>query len=431
MDAAESPDSVVPAADRAAAARSAIDAWLSDGRDPQLLAAARIRFAHWLETDPKAAIAYWNGSGGRQSAEDLAEVARNHLLLMDPDELVDWFTENRELASGDATVTLLAVLANACVAGKNLVLLERARAKMDPISARAFLLITISAWPTNDLKLIEECVRENPDSNLVRKLISRMPPGDVVSWIRNEIATNGSLTKVLTAGGMATSALATAYGTSIKERIALLEEIEASEEKWGRSGITPSTLVEIDVRDWLARLDADGGPLTDWRHRLRRGEISASQVMAEARRTLPGAANEQPEEFRDRMFNELVAINPTSAMEIISILPLQQRERAMIKAGMNVAGQADPRHLMELVSTLPPTMATPVNDRFQVWCRAAGPSYAKYGDSYVSWVAAMPPGIEQDWALSGLSIHFRTSDPEKSAYLTSLKTLPVGWHPDK
>src|SRR5690606_39171751 len=60
MDTAASPDSLAPAADRAAAGRAAIDAWANDGRDKLLLAEARIRFAHWLESDPKAAITYWN-----------------------------------------------------------------------------------------------------------------------------------------------------------------------------------------------------------------------------------------------------------------------------------------------------------------------------------------------------------------------------------
>lgn len=431
MDAANSPDSVAPAPDRAAAGRAAIDAWVSDGRDKQLLTEAKIRFAHWLESDPKAAVLYWNGSGYRQSVEELAGVARKYLLTIDPGKLVDWLVENRELCSGVASETLVAVLANACSGGRNLELLERASAEMSPNMARYLLIQTIASWPANDLKSIEECVRKNPDSNIVRKLISRMQPEQVVPWLRNEIATNGDLAETLKADGMIASTLVSAHGVSINERIALLEEMESSGDSRKRSGILPSTLVQIDVRDWLSRTDAEPGVLTDWRQRLRLGEITASDVMEGARSALPSLAKEQSEELRDRIFGELAAINATSAMELISNLPLQQRERAMMKAAITVAGQGDPQHMLELASTMPPTLSTPANERFQMWSRAAAPSYAKYGESYVSWVTDMAPGIERDWALSGISMHFRTSDPEKSAQLAALKTLPAGWRPDQ
>lgn len=431
MDAAASPGSVTPAADRAAAARGAIDAWIGDGRNPQLLTEARIRFAHWLESDPKAAVMYWNGSEDKQPVEDLAGAAREQLLAMAPDDLIDWFAENKELANGAATDTLLEVVADACSERKDLALFERASAAMSPGLADRLLAKTISNWPANDLKPIEEFVRRSPNPVVVRKFVFRIATEERVAWLRNEIIGNGNLAEIVKSDGIAISSMGGACGASISERMALLTEIAESDGQGRYSNYTASALVSIDVSRWLSKTDAEAGPLTDWRHRLRMGEISAREVMEEARRALPVVAAEQAGEFREWMFSELVSINPVSAMEVISDLPLQQREGSMIRAAMSVAGQADPQHLLELVSTMPPTMATPANARFQMWVRAAKPCYDKYGESYVSWVTGMSPGIERDWALSGLIGHFQAGDPEKSATLAALKTLPAGWHPDK
>ncbi len=431
MDSAASPDSVPPAADRAAAGRAAMDDFISSHGS---LTEGRVRFAHWLESDPKSAIAYWN-SIGTPDGEDsgaLAPVARKRLENIDPEELLKWLSENPDLTTGAARNTMFAFLAKACATGKDADLLKRAMAALELSAANRLLLITIVSASPDGSKPLEPIVRESHDSTILRNMLFKMDPLEANRWIRSEIASDGSLADLLKDRSIIASVAIAARGSSIDSRLALIDFADETEGKIRSSKYPASFLVSGDVDDWFAyRVESMGNPMSDWKHRLRMGEIDASGIMEEARRALPEVAAEMPDEFRNKIFDEVASVDPASAMQLISDMPQKEREKSLIKTGMNIAGQSDPQKLMELVATMPPTRASSPRERFQVWSRATAPAYRKYGESYVSWVTDMPPGIERDWALSGLSAHFMADDPEKSARLKSLKTLPAGWKPAK
>lgn len=426
IDNPDTAEEFIPAKDRAAAARAAIDEWIKDGRDPKLLSEAKTRFGHWLETDPKAALLYWNGSGssGTLVLAPLAEVARPYLETTSLRELKEWFKESQGLLTGAARDVMIDVFAKVIADNQDLSALEDALAEAPSQNSNRLVSQAIMAWPKEKLAAIEEFVRKNPGPQGLQAFVTRLDAEQRIEWIRHELRNQGDLAKILRESGMLVSIAYGATGTSVQERVNLLNELKLT--------VSASNLARGDVQRWLASTDgATDGTMSDWKHRLRQGEMGARQILDETRRALPTIAAEHPDEFRQTLFKQLAAIRPASAVDLISDLPMQQREAALLDAAMGVAGQADPQHLFELLSQMPPTLASKPNDRYQVWIRAAAPSYNKYGESYSAWVAAMPQGIERDWALSGLYANFQSYDPEKAESYRALKTMPPGWKPAK
>ncbi len=431
IDSADAEDAALPAKDRAAAARTAIDEWVGDGRDRKLLSEAKIRFSHWLEADPKAALMYWNGSGsmGNPALSSLTELARPYLETTGLRELKDWIKEPDGLLTGAARDVVIDVFSKMIAANQDIGTLESELARNPAPNTSRVVTQAIMAWPKENLGSIEDFVRRNPSSQALQAFVNRLEAPDRIEWMRRELRAEGDLAKILRESGILAGMVYGATGASISARIGILDEMATGSP---HSNISAVHMARGDLIRWLASADAETeGNVSDWKHRLRHGEIGARQVFDEARRALPTLAAEQPEEFRQTLLKQMAAIHPASAMVLISDLPLQQRESAMLDAAMGIAGQADPQKLFDLLSQMPPTLGSKPNDRFQVWIRAAAPYYDKFGESYSAWVAAMPHGIERDWALSGLYANFKSHDLEKAESYQALKTMPPGWRPAK
>lgn len=434
MDAAGEREPVAPAKDRAAAGRAAIDAWIMDQSDPALREEARVRFGHWLEADHEAALLYWDGSGsaGNLAMMGLYDVARMRLETVSLGDLAQWIRASKAPARGIANTVILDVFTESAARSRDQGLLVEILGELPPDASGRLLAQALRAWPEDQLGSLEDLVRVYPDRTALQTFLSRLKPEDVIKWVRTEMRNEGSLAPMLKESSVTGGVISGAAGTSVQDRLALMSEIFGNDPNSSYANVKPANLVRQDLARWLDQsdLETEGG-MSDWRHRLRLGEISSRQVMDEAIRDMPKVAAEQSEEFRKFLFEQLVSIHPVSSMELISDQPLRQRERSMVEAAMTLAGRADPQNLVELLSQIPPSLASKPNDRFQVWVRAAAPAYDKHGESYVSWVSAMPPGIERDWALAGLVAHFKAGDPGKSEYLASLKTMPSGWRPAK
>jgi hypothetical protein len=64
----------------------------------------------------------------------------------------------------------------------------------------------------------------------------------------------------------------------------------------------------------------------------------------------------------------------------------------------------------------------PIQNRYSAWLKRSLPNYHKYGENYVSWVMALPSGLEKEMALTALSNNIKNLDPALSERLLEAKT---------
>jgi hypothetical protein len=64
----------------------------------------------------------------------------------------------------------------------------------------------------------------------------------------------------------------------------------------------------------------------------------------------------------------------------------------------------------------------PFQNRYSAWLKRSLPDYHKYGENYVSWVMALPSGLEKEMALTALSNRVKNLDPALSERLLEAKT---------
>ena len=423
---------ILPAKDRAAAARAAIDAWVAESGNEDLLHEAQARFGHWLEIEPKEALIYWNGSGiGTSRALALfSEIIVPRLDGFDVPTLTAWLKTPTDFSSGPARELILNSLGKSIAKAGDLALLKETAAELDASAQAKLYLTAFRGWPPEKLAGLETCLRANPNQELVLAYVDRMKPEPRLAWLRGVIEGDDPLAKMLTSGRLAGSIAYYASGASLDERMDLMSRVSMNSGGPATPEETRARLLSLDVMNWLNTSGAGTeGTMADWQHRFRNGEISAQQILAEAKRALPELASTQAEELRRTVFSRMAAVNPAQAVALLSDLPLQEREKLMLKAAASVAGAADPKVLYELVSQIPVGVTSSANDRFQVWTRATAPAYRKYGDSYTAWILGLPHGVERDMALSVLAFDSASRDPELAASLKAAKTLPPGWRP--
>lgn len=419
---------IPPAPDRAAAAMAAIQAWRSDPNNDSLRREVCARLSHWIEADPKAAITYWNQQPiwpGPPFVEILASAVANlkpATLLTCLDTPSDsHLMDGRKLA-------LIMALGKALAGTESSSQLADTLKTLQPSYGTTLLGTAIQAWPEDRLDALAPLIAGSNELDVLRAYCLRLPGNRQRAWLQSQFA--GQMPTDPSQAAMLRALVAGATGLPLQERIDWMARLEAVTGKTSERPITSQFLVNNDITRFLNESNlSEDGLLGDWRHRLRYGQVTAAEVLAEVQRVLPAATNVEPDFLLNTVFKHVAQYAPEGAMGLLGGLPVAEREKLMLDSAFMSGGAGNPQALFDLVSTLPPYPGSVGNERFKVWIRAANPSVSSYGDSYAAWVLAMPHGVERDMALSALAGHFDPIDAERSATYRAAKTLPPGWKP--
>jgi hypothetical protein len=426
---------IPPAADRAAAAMAAMGAFRANPGDPALLREASARLAHWLEVDPKAAMACWEGpnalwfagSPGGPLSTALTLAAANADLttllacLEPPEHYYPGCTETRNKV-------LLPLLVKALAGTGSASQLADALKALHPSYGLTLLYQAIPAWPENRLDEVGPLLAVNNDTNLLAAYLERLPGSQQRSWLQTRFS--GDVPADPSQAALLRSLLNRANALPLQERTEWIARLDqASGRTTGRT-TTQESLVTEDITYFLNRMNwEEDGRLGDWRYRLRHDQVTAAEVLAEVQRALPDAASHEPDLLLRSVYEHVAQYAPEGAMGLLAGLPMADREKLMLDSAFFSGGTGNPKALLDLVSTLPPNSGSDANERFKVWLRAANPSVGRLGDSYGAWALEMPHGVERDMALSALGAHFDADDPQAAAFYRAAKTVPEGWTP--
>ena len=434
-DAAEIGPDLAPAKDRAATARSSIEAWINAGSPEDGLAEVKLRLEQWVETQPYEALYFWDRCG-LSYAIDRALFQKGFfknitdlLATQSSKTLLGWLQREPRFSSFGVTETLAATLGRSSAAEGKVATFSEVLAGLDRVMATKVFKAALDGWSVDRVAELDSLVQERPDWTLVKAYVDHLKPEQRLEWLRKNLEGDSPMAKFLRDSKLGGQLAYNATGASLDDRASFLAKLTAA---GGEKPMTRSdqvrNLIKTDLENWLnASEGKDNAAMSDWKERLRSGELSAQEVMLEARKSL-GLSDAEANDLRLVVFKKLSAVNPAKAFELLSDLPFKDREVAMLDAASQL-GRSDPKQMNDLLALMPMGATSRLNDRFQVWMAAVNGGVEGYGDSYAPWIMSLPHGVDRDMALSALAGAIESKDPQWAAELRAAKTLPVGWQP--
>jgi hypothetical protein len=154
----------------------------------------------------------------------------------------------------------------------------------------------------------------------------------------------------------------------------------------------------------------------DYRYAFRHGAMTAEEVLDAVRKTFPELAAASDYETRVRVYNELASEDAAAAFALISHLPEEQRNLAVIHQARWSFRDNSPETFYSMISLAPgPDSADAGPQREDAWTNYSQSAYQEYGDEYVSWLRSLPPGVNRDVARSTFSSIMREMDRNELA----------------
>ncbi|WP_367873948.1 hypothetical protein [Luteolibacter sp. Populi] len=139
----------------------------------------------------------------------------------------------------------------------------------------------------------------------------------------------------------------------------------------------------------------------DYRYAFRHGAMSAEEILEAVRKTFPELAAASDYETRVRVYNELASEDAGAAFALISHLPPEERNLAVIHQARWSFRDNSPETYYSMISLAPgPDSSEAAPQREDAWNNYGAMAYREYGDAYVEWLRTLPPGINRDVARS-------------------------------
>lgn len=167
---------------------------------------------------------------------------------------------------------------------------------------------------------------------------------------------------------------------------------------------TPEGLREIALKQ-ISTVDINelmkSGP--DYRYAFRHGAMTAEEVLSAVRLQLPAMAAASDYETRVRVFNELASEDAEAAFALISHLPPEQRNLAVLHQSRWTFRDTSPDAFYAMIGLAGgPDSAEAAPQRAEAWSVYGKSAYQDYGDYYLDWVRELPQGLNRDVARSTL-----------------------------
>ncbi len=153
---------------------------------------------------------------------------------------------------------------------------------------------------------------------------------------------------------------------------------------------------------------------TDYRFAFRHGTMSAEEVLAAVKREFPELAAASDFETRVRVFNELAAEDPAAAAVLLEGLSKEERALAVLHQARWTFRDIAPDAFLGMIG-LAADFDSPqaTADRLDAWRNFNSHAYPRYGDDYLDWVRALPPGPDRTAARAALADQLsRSNEPE-------------------
>jgi hypothetical protein len=176
--------------------------------------------------------------------------------------------------------------------------------------------------------------------------------------------------------------------------------IEAMRKTGNLEGKDDQALVNELVHQDLNKVLNEG---RDWRYEFRHGVSSLDEIMTAVRGAMPKVPAEGEEALMVSLYRELVEEDTKKALPLLDSLPEDKRREALFHSTWLSMVNINPNEYLEFFSALPEPVTPEEKDlRTKGWNWKARGFLMRFGDDYVEWVKAMPPGIDKDTAMNSL-----------------------------
>lgn len=154
----------------------------------------------------------------------------------------------------------------------------------------------------------------------------------------------------------------------------------------------------------------------DYRYAFRHGAMSAEEVLDAVRKTFPELAAASDYETRVRVYNELASEDALAAFALISDLPDEQRNLAVIHQARWSFRDNSPETFYSMINLAPgPDTADAKSQREDAWTNYSESAYREYGGEYVEWLRALPAGVNREVARSSFAAVMREMNQKELA----------------
>ncbi|MEK7951580.1 hypothetical protein [Luteolibacter soli] len=142
----------------------------------------------------------------------------------------------------------------------------------------------------------------------------------------------------------------------------------------------------------------------DYRYAFRHGAMTADEILTAVKEQFPELAAASEYETRVRVFNELASEDAQGAFSLISNLPEEQRNLAVIHQSRWSFRDNTPEAFYSMIDLAPgPDSAEAAPARADAWNSYGQRAYREYGSDYIDWVRELPAGVNRDAARASLA----------------------------
>ena len=157
------------------------------------------------------------------------------------------------------------------------------------------------------------------------------------------------------------------------------------------------------------------------------GQLTVEQIVDQMGPRARELFTAGPDEMNKALFSNLAQRDPEAAVALTEPFDPKIREQLLLKAATDpsLVREGNAEQMLKLFTALPPSKDQgPLQARFMAWGQITDNAYRTYGDSYPTWLLALPNSVDRDMALSHLAMAVKGSDPELSARLVAAKSQP-------
>ncbi|WAC21767.1 hypothetical protein OVA24_10255 [Luteolibacter sp. SL250] len=387
---------VAPSADRAQAARSAIDDFARTvAADDRFGASGEMtsRLIHWMQSDPDAAIAHLEAMEDNRVRKHVTYFLTQAAMAVTTQEgllgCADWF--KAETRNSDFSNQLRSQFARELGAKADLNEITAINQRFDQTGAHPILpKLLATSWPiekAGDFLVLAK--QDNSPDVLTDFAMKHGEEG--ARWFENLLAA-GTLPPEKQEEIISNRA----YGdfmlrnpsVDLERRLEVLAALNP--------GSTPEHLLfRITNRDIGSVLR--NGP--DYRFAFRNGSMTAEEVVNAVSSSLPQLAARSPEVIRAYLFGELAEEDGAKAMALLGNLPEEEKWKAAMRPVTSMFHGVNPQQFYDYLQHVP-VDASPesVNERIKAWTNLGRENHARLGDGYLNWVKGLPDGPDKDMA---------------------------------
>lgn len=402
LDAAEA---LAPAENVEAAAIGMLEALLADGKADD----AGVRLLHWMEKDPKAALA-WFGSKSKEQLGTIAPLLRNSMDALISSQGVEaavgWMGSTARI---DGEVVRM--IADHGGATGDLQMMGRIKGGLEKQRWNDVRLSLVDTWPmakADDLMKLSES--EKAPLTILLYAKNQGPEG--VEWLQKQLAGNtidpafrDSLLKHYDYHKL----MHKSPQLDFEKRVEIVQSFEPGKP-------LEQIKYELGVYDVVDAMN--GG--RDWRYAFRNGTATADQIYQEMAKQLPEIASKSPESLKLQLFKELAEFGGPDAIRLLEGVPGDRKWELAMKAPQWNFLEANPDDFHRFISSIPADAGGNTWDvRLRAWESKVGSYDARLGPGSTEWVKNLPEGIDREMASYALLKRKEDTDPELAEFLKS------------